>query len=129
MGSGVVELAFDCPEFLAESNPVVRHVVTHVVFFLRHAEHGNLSLIPARHYIEAKAATGNMIDSGDFLGGSYGMYGRDMKRCKYSDFFGFRCESGSPGKCLEVAMIEIDSAAHAFPAGHRNDGLNACLLS
>ena len=85
----VVKLALDGPQLLAQRDPVVGHVITHVVLFLRYPEHGDLPFIPARNNVEAKAATRNMVNGCDLFGRAYRVHGRYMKGREHTDFFGF----------------------------------------
>ena len=124
MRAFVIKLALYCPQLFAQRNPVVGHVITHVVLFLRHPEHGDLPFIPARNNVEAKAATGNMVNGCDLFGRAYRVHGRHMKGCEHTDFLGFSGQSSGPGERLKIAVVEVHFAAHAFPSRDGNDGLD-----
>ncbi len=124
MRAVIVEFAVYRPEFLAQRNPIVRHVVTNVVFLLWNTKHGYFAFVPASDDIEAKSAPRNMINRCHLLSGADGMNSGHMERREDADLFGFGGEARCPGKCFEIAMIEVHFAAHAFPAGNWNDGLD-----
>ena len=121
MRSVVVEFTFDSPKFLTQANPVVCDVITNIMFFLRHTKHGDFALIPTSNDVEAKPAARNMIDGGDFLSRSHRMDCRHVKGCEHTDFLGFCREASGPGECLEITVIKIHGAAHAFPTRHWNN--------
>ena len=97
MRAVVVEFPLYSPEFLAQRNPVVRHVVTNVVFLLWDTKHGYFTFVPASDDIEAKSATRNMINRCHLFCGTDGMHGGHMKRREDADLFGFSGEARCPG--------------------------------
>ncbi len=124
-GAVVVEFGFRLPDGTDEVEPFGGVDIAFIVLAPGGTKHLKFVLVPAADEVESKATAGDMVDGGALFGGRHRVYEGHMTVTEHTAVGGEGADGCRPSEGFEGAMVEVGSAAIAFPAGYEEKDFEA----